>query len=299
MKAESPRLTWRQHEIAFQKAFPQTVELILVDVEAGSPEAAKTAARDVQQALANKPDLFRSVRDALDSPFFRRNGLLFLQPDQVTRFTEQMTNAQPLLVGLAHNPSLRGLVQALAGVLSYTKQGYMSLDDMARTLNLATATLEGVSQGRVEEFSWRALIRDSRPLDRHRFIEVWPVLDHQALEPGGRATATIREIVSHLDLKGKYGADVSLTGPVIISDNQFAGVHEGVVLNSVVTGGIVLLILWIAPRSIRLVAAVVASMIRTVLYFQFNSTAASRTKRWKNTGRYRVTLIEPTAAQTS
>jgi hypothetical protein len=42
-----------------------------------------------------------------------------------------------------------------------------------------------------------------------------------------------------------------------------------------------------------------ASMIRTVLYFEFNSTAASRTKRWKNTERYRVILIEPTAAQTS
>src|ERR1700738_1662665 len=40
-----------------------------------------------------------------------------------------------------------------------------------------------------------------------------------------------------------------------------------------------------------------SSMIRTVLYFEFNSTAASRTKRWRNTGRYRVILIEPTAAQ--
>ena len=40
-----------------------------------------------------------------------------------------------------------------------------------------------------------------------------------------------------------------------------------------------------------------ASVIRTVLYFEFNSIAASRAKRWKNTGRYRVILIEPTAAQ--
>ena len=39
-----------------------------------------------------------------------------------------------------------------------------------------------------------------------------------------------------------------------------------------------------------------ASVIRTVLYFEFNSIAASRTKRWKNTGRYRVILIEPKAA---
>lgn len=43
---------------------------------------------------------------------------------------------------------------------------------------------------------------------------------------------------------------------MIISDNEFAGVHEGIVLNSVVTGVIILSILWFALRSVRLVAAV-------------------------------------------
>ena len=76
----SAKLPWRQQEIAFQTAFPQTVDLILVDVGAPTPEAAEAAARELQQGLANKPDLFRSVRDELDSPFFRRNGLLFLPP---------------------------------------------------------------------------------------------------------------------------------------------------------------------------------------------------------------------------
>lgn len=76
----SAKLPWRQEQIAFDAAFPQTVELILVDVGAPTPEAAKAAAREVEQGLANKPDLFRSVRDELDSPFFRHNGLLFLPP---------------------------------------------------------------------------------------------------------------------------------------------------------------------------------------------------------------------------
>src|SRR6202012_178273 len=83
------RLPWRQNEIAFQNAFPQTVELILVHVGAPTPEAAKAAARPVEEALAKRPDFFPSVRDQLDSAFFRRNGLLFLPPDQVTHFTEQ------------------------------------------------------------------------------------------------------------------------------------------------------------------------------------------------------------------
>ena len=77
-----------------------------------------------------------------------------------------------------------------------------------------------------------------------------------ALEPGGRATAAIREIASQLELHTKFGADISLTGPVIISDNEFSGVHEGIVLNSIVTGVIILTILWLALRSVRLVAAV-------------------------------------------
>jgi uncharacterized protein len=257
----SERLPWRQNEIAFQKAFPQTVELILVDVAADSPEAAKAAAREVLQVLAKRPDLFRSVRDQLDSQFFRRNGLLFLPPDQVARVTEQLSNAGPLLSGLARDPSLRGLVQALVGVLDYAKQGYVSSDDISRPLNLAAATLEGVAQGHPVEFSWRTLARgDPRPLDLHRFVEVRPVLDHAALEPGGKATAAIREIVSQLELQRKYGAQISLTGPVIISDNEFAGVHQGATLNGVVTGVIVLIILGIALRSVGLVAAVVVTL---------------------------------------
>jgi hypothetical protein len=68
----------------------------LVDVAADSPEAAKAAAREVSQALSKKPDLFRSVRDQLDSSFFRRNGLLFLPPDQVAQVTQQLSCARRL-----------------------------------------------------------------------------------------------------------------------------------------------------------------------------------------------------------
>ena len=70
----SAKLPWRQQEIAFREVFPQTVDLILIDVGATTPETAKAAARELLQALGNKPDLFRSVRNALDTPFFRRRG---------------------------------------------------------------------------------------------------------------------------------------------------------------------------------------------------------------------------------
>ena len=79
----SAQLPWRQHEIDFQRAFPQTVELIIADVHAPTPEAVKAAARELEKALADKPSLFHSVTDQFDSPFFRRNGLLYLPPERI------------------------------------------------------------------------------------------------------------------------------------------------------------------------------------------------------------------------
>jgi hopanoid biosynthesis associated RND transporter like protein HpnN len=257
----SAKLPWRQQEIAFRAAFPQTMDLILLDVGAGTPEAAEAAAREVQRHLADKPELFRSVRDELDSPFFRRHGLLFLPTEQVERFTAQLTKIKPLVTVLLHDPSLRGLVGSLEEILGYARDNGTPLDDMARPLNLIAGTLDSVAQQQPAEFSWKTLLlRDARSLSTHHYVEVWPVLDQTSLQPGGKATAAIREIVAQLGLQRKFGADISLTGPVIISDNEFAGVHEGIVLNSVVTGVIILVILWLALRSVRLVAAVAVNL---------------------------------------
>jgi uncharacterized protein len=257
----SSKLPWRQQEIAFHEAFPQAVDLILVDVGAATPEAATAAAQDLQGALGGKPELFRSIGGALDSPFIHRNGLLFLTTDQIRHLTGQLVTAKPIIGGLASDPSLRGMVQVLSGLLGYAKQGFVSLDGMAPTLNLAADTLDGVAKGGPVQFSWKTLVQgEARPLDLHHFVEVWPVLDRDVLEPGGRATAAIRNIANQFGLKAKYGADVTLTGPVIISDNEFAGVHEGIALNSAVTGAIVLIILWLALRSLRLVAAVAVNI---------------------------------------
>jgi uncharacterized protein len=257
----SAQLPWRQHEIEFQRAFPQTVELIIVDVQAPTPEAVKAAARELEKALADKPDLFRSVADEFDSPFFRRNGLLYLPPDRIEQSTAPLVKAKPLIAGLVSDPSLRGLLRVLGQLLLSTQQGLLSFDDLQRPLNAASATLESLARGEPAEFSWRTLSQGNpKPLDLHRFVQIWPVLDHDALEPGGRATAAIRDIVNQSGLKQKFGADVTLTGPTIISDNEFSGVHEGIALNSAVTGAIVLAILWVALRSLRLVAAAVVNL---------------------------------------
>src|SRR6202011_3030105 len=93
-------------------------------------------------------ELFRKRLNSFWSTSRRiRPSLLFLPPDQVAQVTQQLSDAAPLLSGLARDPSLRGLVQALVGIVDYAKKGYVSFDDMERPLKLAAAALEGVAQG--------------------------------------------------------------------------------------------------------------------------------------------------------
>src|SRR6202167_1088255 len=160
----SAQLPWRQHEIDFQRAFPQTVELIIAYVHASTHEAEKAAARELEKPLADKPSLFHSVTDQFDSPFFRRNGLLYLPPERIEHFTEPLAKAKPLIAGLVTDPSLRGLLPVLGQLLLSTQQDLVPFDDLQRPLNAGAATLEDLAKGQPAEFSWRGLDRKSTRL---------------------------------------------------------------------------------------------------------------------------------------
>ena len=100
----SAKLQWRQLDIAYRAAFPQTADLILVVIDAPTPEQSQGAARALVDRLAGRPELFRSVQDAGNSAFFPQNGLLFQSPADVSQTTQQFTNAGPVIGGLAHDP---------------------------------------------------------------------------------------------------------------------------------------------------------------------------------------------------
>src|ERR1700730_8737330 len=91
----SPDLPWRQRELAFEKAFPQRLESILAIVDAPTSELASEASAAIVKRLSEQPKLFRAVRETQDSPFFVRNGMLFLSPEEVERTAHEMEQAEP------------------------------------------------------------------------------------------------------------------------------------------------------------------------------------------------------------
>lgn len=257
-KLISDRLPWRQREIAYDAAFPQRFQTILAVVDAPTSEFASQASAALVQALSGRSDLFRNVRETTGGAFFSRNALLFLPTEEVARYTRELTDAEPLIQVLASDPSLRGMTQALSFVLTGMQTGQFSLDDAVRPFDRFSGTLEDVLAGRPATFSWREMVsgRPAEPSDLRRFVEIFPVLNYSALEPGKAATDAIRKAAADLQLGTRYFARVRLTGPVPIADEEFATVQHGAVLNGIATVLIVLGILWLALRSGRIIVAV-------------------------------------------
>lgn len=257
----SPDLDWRKRDIAFDKAFDQE-RLILAVVEAPTPEFANAAANLLSEKLSSNHKDFDSVQRLGGGEFFDKNGLLFLPAEEVGKMTSQFQSAAPLLEIMAGDPSIRGLTAALETGLAGLKRGQFTLDSTAKPFSMIADTIETVMKTGNAAFSWRALVSDA-PLtdgDKRGFIEVKPVLDFQALEPGRTATDAIRKAAADLNLAGDYGARVRLTGPVPIANEEFATVQEGALVNALGTLAVVLLILWMALHSSKIIFAVCVNL---------------------------------------
>jgi uncharacterized protein len=262
-KLISSELPWRQRQLAFDRAFPQRVDSIIAVVDAPTPEFATEASVALTRRLTAQPGLFRSVWNLQDSEFFLRNGLLFLPAHDVERISDQLDKAEPLIQVLATDPSLRGMTQALSLVLMGVQRDDVNLDAAAPPLDKLSRALEEVLADRDTFFSWRELAagEPAQKRDLRRFIEIRPVLDYTALEPGKAATDAVRAAAAELRLKQQFGAGVRLTGAVPIADDEFSSVREGWLVDGIGTVLVVLGILWLALRSGRIILTVFVTLV--------------------------------------
>jgi uncharacterized protein len=258
----SSKLPWRQRELQLDAAFPQRADTILVVVDGATPELAEGAARALAAVLVTKPEHIAAVYRPDGGAFFEKNGLLFLPVEEVRHTTEQLIRDQPFLGTLAADPTLRGLADALALIPRGATEGQIETKDFAAPLARLSATVDTLLGGGSAAFSWNELMTGVAPApsELRRFIRVKPILDYGALEPGAAASETIRGTAATLGLTPDRGFRVRLTGPIAIADEEFATLADGALLNTLLTTAVVLLVLWLALRSGRIILPVVLSL---------------------------------------
>jgi uncharacterized protein len=261
-KLISTDIPWRQRELAFEKAFPQ-YELIVAVIEAPTPELVAEASDALNARLLQQKDLIRSVQQAQGGPFFAQNGFLFESLDELGPQLKMLTEGQRLVQVLAGDPSLRGVIQSLQFGLLGVQGGRITLDAMTWPMTLGADAVENVNAGKPATFSWRELVQGhaATASDKRRFLNIQGVLDYSELEPGLKASTAIRKAAADLDFAGKYQANLRLTGPVPMADEEFGTIKENAGLNATITIAIVLFILWLALRWFRIIFAVFISLV--------------------------------------
>jgi hypothetical protein len=262
-KLISDKVDWRQRENHFDRLFPQQVNLILVVVDGATPELAEAGTAALTAALSGQKKYFTSVRRPDGGAFFNQNGLLFLPYDDVKASTEQMIAAQPFLGPLAADPSIRGVMNSLKTALDGVARGQAKLSDLQRPIAGFGDTLSKIADGRTSFLSWRMLITgtSAAPQETRRFIEVKPVLDFGALQPGETASKAIRAAAASLHLSPENGVRVRLTGPVPLSDEEFGTLADRAELMVGAMLAAVLLTLWLAVRSFRIIACILITLV--------------------------------------
>ena len=255
----------RQFE-ALDHAFPQDYRTVVVVVDAETPEQAKAAADRLAGALAQHPNVIRSVFYPEGDPFFRRNGLLYLDVPELQTLGSMLAGAQPLLSALAADPSLRGLVDVLTLALDNIDQiggGTLPPQFEAALSGIATTVAE-VEAGQAKPFSWRGALAegtDPQFAGKRQLLLLEPVFDFSSLQPAERAITLIRSTAAELKLDTEHGVRVRLTGEPVMVEEELKSVEDSIGLANLLSIMIVVVLLVIALRSGRLVEATTFSLL--------------------------------------
>ncbi|MFZ2109819.1 MAG: MMPL family transporter [Roseiarcus sp.] len=256
----SQKLPWHQRQVQLTKSFPQRA--ISAVISAPTAENAEAATNELAQALAKNPSLFHAVVQPDSGNFFERNGLLFGSTADVQRTADGLAEAEPILEALAADPSLRGVMKVLAAAAD-SVPARIGLEQLAWPLSLAKQTLGDVLSGKPAFFSWQELLQGhALPASQLRhFVEVAPRLDFAAIQPGLAAEQGINKAAADMNLSSKLGATVGLTGEVPMNDDQFSVIRNSALRDTLTAMVGVLIVLWLALRSWKLILSVFFSLI--------------------------------------
>lgn len=262
-KMLSPNLPFRQAERTYDKAFPQNADLLVAVIDGPTSAEAENAVNRLRDRLAGRDDLFHSVRRPPEDVFFRSHGLLYLSSDELTELSDRLIQAQPMLGSLARDPSLRGMLAAISMALEGVAHGQATINDLAPMLSQMDGPAAEAAQGRdPAALSWQSLMGDAAAHDRpRRFLITQPRLSYGDLEAGGPASAAIRDAARDLGITPQNGYQIRLTGQVALADANFATVAAGVEISAPLSFLAVTMLLFFAVRSLRVVGAILVSLL--------------------------------------
>jgi hopanoid biosynthesis associated RND transporter like protein HpnN len=259
----SQELPFKQLERSYQEAFPLLYENIFVVIDGVTPERAGEAASALAERLQDRPEYFRGAYLPGGGDFFEQHAFLYLERDELEDLADRLAQVQPYLAELSRDGTLRGLAAMLARGVRAVRDGDVDAASLEPIFEGFEAAIEAQLAGRPYHLSWAEVLQpDSIDHDpRRRFLLVQPVQDLTQIQPAGRAIREIRRIAENLGLTPENGVTVRLTGDVALSDEEIGLVKSQAAAAALGSLVLVSIVLAFGLRSIRMIAAVLATLL--------------------------------------
>ncbi len=262
----SDSLPWKQTSNDSIAAFPQNDGVLVGVIDGRIPEEAEEAAHVLAAKIRAQPDLFTQVQQPDTSDYLLRNAFLLIDPKNLQDLLDRTVDAQPLLGELVADPSLRGLFSALSLVAEGASRGTVASGLDPALVQFHTA-LAHAADGHATPFSWETLLAGplAQRAGHYRFVTTKPVLDYNALEPGGAASRAMRAASATLPYVDSGDAHVRLTGAVELDNEEFASVTHGAAVGLAGSFVLVCVLLFAAVRSWRLAVPIALTLVMGLL----------------------------------
>ncbi len=262
-----PKLRFLQLQDQLDRAFPELTGLLVVVVDARTATGAQEVADALAARMRRESDLYASVYQPGQGPFFEHNALLYLDEQQLWQLNDRLAQAAPFIGTVAQDPSLRGLL----GLLGRAMDEPLDPDQVAIFKDLLTrlaAAAQAQNAGRPYQVSWSAdLIGGTMPGEEgnRAFILAKPRLDYSGLQPGLDAVQAVHQLAGALRIQAS-DVRVRVTGSVAMEAEELGSIAAGAGRATALSFILVTVLLLTGLRSVRLSVSVVVTLVIGLLW---------------------------------
>ncbi len=256
----APDAPFQKNRRNYEKAFSQDMHTLLLVVESDTPELTRAATKRLLRLLVANKDHFNSAYIPNDNEFFRQNGLLYLDTDELQTLSTNLSLAQPFIGRIAQEPNLTGFFSIFEDALTSTDKSQVVPIDLTSLIDKVARALHKTINGENALLSWESLIAEKTANVDNGFIIVAPKFDFSQIRPAETAIETIRKAVAQIQDPNLPAVKVWVTGEVGLEDDELSGMSTGTFTASIFSIVLVLFILLVAYRSVLLTVATLMTL---------------------------------------
>lgn len=262
----APDAPFQKNRRNYEKAFSQDLHTLVLVVESDTPELTKAATKRLLRLLSANKGNFNSAYIPNDNEFFRQNGLLYLNTDELQNLSTNLSLAQPFIGRIAQEPNLTGFFSIFEDALTSADKNQVVPIDLTSLVDKVASALHKTLNDGNALLSWESLIAEKKTNSGNGFIIVAPKFDFSQIRPAESAIDSIRKAVAEIQDPNLPVVKVWITGEVGLEDDELAGMSTGTFTASIFSIVLVLFILLVAYRSILLTVGTLITLALGMLF---------------------------------